>query len=79
MFLSERMTCSVARASCRGRLLAGRRLDGHDEQSAPLDVLLGLGDLALDDLVDVAAEAVAGVVALDGRQEGVLAERVSDR
>ena len=61
----------------RGRLLAGRRLDGHDEQSAPLDVLLGLGDLALDDLVDVAAEAVAGVVALDGRQEGVLAERVA--
>ena len=61
----------------RGRLLAGRRLDGHDEQSAPLDVLLRLGDLALDDLVDVAAEAVAGVVALDGRQEGVLAERVS--
>ena len=61
----------------RGRLLAGRRLDGHDEQSAPLDVLLGLGDLALDDLVDVAAEAVAGVVALDGRQEGVGAERVA--
>lgn len=61
----------------RGRLLAGRRLDGHDEQPAPLDVLLRLGDLALDDLVDVAAEAVAGVVALDGRQEGVLAERVS--
>ena len=61
----------------RGRLLAGRRLDGHDEQSAPLDVLLGLGDLTLDDLVDVAAEAVAGVVALDGRQEGVLAERVA--
>ena len=61
----------------RGRLLAGRRLDGHDEQPAPLDVLLRLGDLALDDLVDVAAEAVAGVVALDGRQEGVGAERVA--
>lgn len=77
MFLSERMTCSVAPGELRGRLLAGRRLDGHDEQPAPLDVLLGLGDLALDDLVDVAAEAVAGVVALDGRQEGVLAERVA--
>ena len=58
----------------RRRLLAGRRLDGHDEQAAPLDVLLRLGDLALDDLVDVAAEAVAGVVALHGRQEGVGAE-----